>query len=564
MTFNQYPYQRPDIKAFSQAYTQLLQAFDQADSPEAQAALFIEINTLRSDYDSNRTVARIRHTVDTSDATYEAENTFFDQVGPDVEVLENQFYQALCRTPHRQALEAQFGAHFFNLATLQLKTFNDSILELMREENRLKSEYVKLLAQAKLEIDGQTYNLSSITPLEVSPDRDLRRRASAVKWDFFGQHAETIADFYDKLVQTRTQIAHKLGYENFIQLGYDRMNRTDYSAAQVKVFREGVKQYIVPLCSKIRAKQAKRLGLTQLKHYDLGFKFNSGNAEPAGSPEWIIEQAAQMYRELSPETDAFFQRMTSEGLMDLLSKPNKAPGGYCTFMGQFEAPFIFSNFNGTSDDIDVLTHEAGHAFQVFAGKYKLIPEYTFPTYEACEIHSMSMEFITFPWMELFFQQDADKYRYNHLSEALLFMPYGCAVDEFQHEMYAQPDLSPAQRNEVWKRIQSAYLPDWDFSDSELLQQGVFWYKQSHIFKVPFYYIDYVLAQSCALQFWKKSQQNHQAAWAEYLQLCEAGGSMSFLPLVKLANLRSPFEPDLLADVAQFVSEWLEKVDDSQF
>jgi M3 family oligoendopeptidase len=354
-------------------------------------------------------------------------------------------------------------------------------------------------------------------------------------------------------------MAEKLGYDNFVQMGYERMNRTDYDSKMVANYREEIRKHVVPLASKLLKAQAKRIGVDKLMHYDISYKYPDGNPNPKGNPEWILAKAAQMYKELSPETHEFFTFMQEKELMDLVAKPGKAPGGYCTYIGGMRAPYIFSNFNGTSGDIDVLTHEAGHAFQVYQSRDFSIPEYQWPTMEACEIHSMSMEFLTWPWMKSFFEEDVDKYYEAHLSSALLFLPYGVAVDEFQHEVYEHPQWTPAQRNESWLSIQKKYLPEWDVTEDSFLSSGGFWQKQAHIFEMPFYYIDYTLAQVCALQFWKRSRENKGLAWSDYLRLCKAGGSLSFLELVDLAGLKSPFEAGTVAEVVGEAEQYLEIV-----
>jgi M3 family oligoendopeptidase len=256
--------------------------------------------------------------------------------------------------------------------------------------------------------------------------------------------------------------------------------------------------------------------------------------------------------------------MVDNELMDLVSKKNKSGGGYCDYMVKFKSPFIFSNFNGTSGDVDVLTHEAGHAFQAYSSSSLEIPEYAFPTSESAEINSMSMEFFAWPWMDLFFKEDADKYRYNHLSSALLFIPYGVSVDEFQHFVYENPEATPAQRNQKWREIEKKYTPYKDYEGNEYLENGGFWQKQAHIYQMPFYYIDYTLAQVCAFQFWARSLTDRKAAWEDYLKICKVGGSISFLEIVKLANLRSPFEDGCMEDAIKAIEKWLESVDDSKF
>jgi len=322
-----------------------------------------------------------------------------------------------------------------------------------------------------------------------------------------------------------------------------------------------VRDYIVPLATKLYERQADRIGVDELKFYDQSLNFLSGNATPKGSPEWIIENGKKMYAELSPETDEFFKYMTEKHLLDLEAKKGKETGGYCTFIDNYDSPFIFSNFNGTSGDIDVLTHEAGHAFQVYSSRNIGIPEYVWPTHEGAEIHSMSMEFFTWPWMELFFEDDTEKYKFAHLSSGLLFLPYGVAVDEFQHVVYENPEMTPAERKAEWKRIEKTYLPMRDYDGNPYLEAGSIWQRQSHIYEVPFYYIDYTLAQICAFQFWKRSFEDRDSAWEDYLHLCKLGGSKPFTELVKEANLLSPFEDGCVESVVGTIEAWLSSVDD---
>ncbi|MFN4253627.1 MAG: M3 family oligoendopeptidase [Saprospiraceae bacterium] len=563
MTFNDFPYVRPDFEAFSLKFQATLADFEKADSPAAQSQALERLNAQRDEFATMYNLCYIRHTSDTRDPFYEAENEYFDGCLPSFEDLTNRFYRALLAAPFREVLEKEHGKQLFTFAEVSLKTFHPNILEDLQQENTLSTEYTKIKAQAKIEFDGATYNLSSIHPLELSDDRDTRRRAAFAKWQFWADNQASVEDIFDRMVKLRHKMALKLGFQNFVEVGYARMRRSDYTPAMVANFRRQVRELIVPICSKLYERQRQRLGLDALKFYDEEYKFASGNPKPIGSPDEIVAAAAQMYRELSPETDRFFRFMQDTRLMDLVNRDGKAPGGYCTYLNDFGAPFIFSNFNGTSGDIDVLTHEAGHAFQVFSSSGFKFDEYHWPTSDAAEIHSMSMEFFTWPWMRLFFGTQTEKYYYQHLSNALLFLPYGVAVDEFQHIIYENPSLTPAERNAVWRNLEKQYLPHRDYDGNEFLAGGGFWQKQSHIFNSPFYYIDYTLAQICAFQFWAKDRQDHATAWADYVRLCQAGGSRSFLDLVKLANLRSPFDDGCVASVVGEIERFLEGVEDAK-
>jgi M3 family oligoendopeptidase len=563
-SFPDFKYQRPVVATVSKKYHNLLEVFVGSQSTSDRIAAIRKINKLRKQISTMYNIAMIRHSLDTRDTFYDTENNFFDAQMPLFEELDNAYYKALVSSKDREALEAKFGKLLFIQAEYSLKTFSPAILEDLAEENRLSSEYTRLKAQAEITLGGVKYNLSSIISIEQSVDRKIRKQAAEAKWAFFAEREAEFDRIFDELVQVRTRIAHKLGYKNFVELGYVRMKRTDYTPEMVASFRKQIHELIVPIVTSLKKRQKKRLGISKLKYYDDDFKFNSGNPKPLGTPEEIVANAAKMYEELSPETHTFFQLMQDTKLMDLVNRDGKATGGYCTYIDDHKAPFIFSNFNGTSGDIDVLTHEAGHAFQVYmSGKFEL-PEYTWPTYEAAEIHSMSMEFLTWPWMQLFFGKDTEKYQFSHLAGAISFLPYGVAVDEFQHIVYENPALTPAQRRAEWSKLEAKYLPNHDFDGNSYLEAGGYWQKQSHIFNSPFYYIDYTLAQICAFQFWVKDRKNHATTWRNYVKLCKAGGSASFLDLVKLAKLKSPFEPGTVATVTSTIKRWLAQVDDSQF
>lgn len=563
MEFKDYTYERPDLNRIKPIFHEALEKFKASTSLKEQSDTMADINQLRNFVSTMLNICYIRHTIDTTDEFYEKENDYFDEISPEIDGLVSQYYETLVNSPFRKELEDKWGKQLFALAEAQLKTFSPEIIPLLQQENKLSSEYTKLVASAKIMFEGEERTLAQLQPFGESTDRETRKNANEAKFNFFQQHGEKFDHIYDELVKVRTDIAKSLGYQNFVELGYNRMSRTDYDAEMIKKFRDQVAEHIVPIATKLYERQQERIGVESIKYYDEGFKYTSGNAVPKGSPEWIIENGAKMYHELSPETGSFYDFMTEKNLLDLVAKKGKAGGGYCTFIDDYQSPFIFSNFNGTSGDIDVLTHEAGHAFQIYSSRHYTIPEYTWPTYEACEIHSMSMEFFTWPWMELFFKEDTEKYKFSHLSDALLFLPYGVAVDEFQHIVYENPDLSPKERKLEWRKLEQKYLPHRDYEGNPYLEEGGFWQRQAHIYNSPFYYIDYTLAQICAFQFWKKSQEDIETAWRDYTDLCSLGGSKSFTELVKEANLISPFEDGCVESVVGVIEKWLDSVDDKK-
>lgn len=562
--FTELPYTRPDIDAIKKAFREQVKLLKVASSLEEQIQAIKEINKINANVDTASNLAYIRNSIDTTDDFYDTERTFFDENGPEIGDLNFEYYTALAGSKFKKELIANFGDQLFTIASYRVNSFSKEIIEDLKEENKLGSSYSKLVAGAKIQFDGKELNLSQLTPYVQSKDRLVRKAAAEARFNFVADNEEEFDTIYDDAVKLRHKMARKMGLKNFVELGYLRMQRSDYTPEMVASYREQIRKHIVPLAVQIRKKQAKRLGLENLKHYDNSLFYNSGNPKPKGDAKWIINNGIKMYQELSQETGEFFDFMTKYELMDLETKKGKDTGGYCTFIANYGAPFIFSNFNGTSGDIDVLTHEAGHAFQVYSSKHHKINEYFWPTYESAEIHSMSMEFFTWPWMGLFFKEDTEKYKFEHLASGLLFLPYGVAVDEYQHAVYENPEMNSVERKATWRKIEKKYMPDLDYDGHEYLESGGRWQLQSHIYQSPFYYIDYTLAQICAYQYWIKMQDDFKGAWNDYLSLCQAGGSLSFLQLVDLAGLKSPFSDGTLEGVANNIKAWLEKVDDSNF
>ena len=561
MNFNNYKYEHLDLEKIKGEFSELIDSFEKAENVEGQIEAFDKIIKLRNHIETMQTLVSIRHSIDTNDEFYDKENEYMDEISPILFGFTNDFYKALVNSKFKEELIKKYGKLLFDLAENTLKVFSNEIIPDAQEENRLSSKYSKLIASAKIDFDGKELNLSQMVPYTQSKDRNVRIEAAKKVAQFFAENQEEFDNIYDSLVKVRTKMAQKMGYKNYVEFGYKQLSRLEYDAKMVEGYRKQVLENIVPLHTELRKRQEKRLRVEKLRFYDEAIKFNSGNADPHGSPEWILNHGKTMYEELSKETDEFFKFMTENNLLDLLSKKGKMSGGYCTYIPEHKAPFIFANFNGTAHDIDVLTHEAGHAFQVYQSRNFDVPEYLWPTYEACEIHSMSMEFLTWPWMKLFFENDTEKYKFIHLSEALLFIPYGVTVDEFQHWVYENPEVTPQERREKWLEIEKKYLPTRDYGEVDELKNGIFWFRQGHIFSSPFYYIDYTLAQVCAFQFWIKSREDREKAWQDYLNLCKLGGSKSFFQLMKSANLKNPFEEGTLAAVIPKIKEYLDSVDD---
>ena len=558
MKFNEMSYVRPDLADFQAKAEATAQKIAQASSAQEQIEAVLAFDQVQAEINTAMSLAYVRHTIDTRDEFYDQENDYADEIAPAVQEAEQKVSKALLASPFRAELAERFGELLFTNLEIAVRTFDPKNMALMQEENKLQSEYQKLYASAMVEWNGEKLPLPKLGPYKQSPDRAVRKAAYEAEGKWFDSHQAELDELYDKLVKNRTAQAKNMGYDNYLQLGYDRLSRNCYGPAQVASFRDQIAQDMVPIVAKVKKDQEKRLGVEKLKFWDDVLLFPDGNADPQGTADEILAAGKQMYHELSPETAEFADFLWDNELLDVLSKEGKAPGGYCTEFRSYKAPFIFSNFNGTSGDVDVLTHEAGHAFAGFRAMRKgYLGSMTSPTIEACEVHSMSMEFLTAPWHEKFFGPLTRKYEIGHCEDALIFIPYGCMVDEFQHRVYENPELTPAQRNELWLNLEKKYRPWIDFEDLPFYGRGAGWQRQFHIYLYPLYYIDYCMAQTVAFQFWIASMKDRADAWAKYLRFADAGGTRTFEGLVAEAGLKVPYAPGCIREIGEAISTWID-------
>lgn len=559
LKFREMPYERPDGEALKTSMRTLTEKLRAAGSYDAAKAVFLEKETLSKHIQTLATLAQVRHTIDTRDKFYDEENGFWNQLSPELEEYSQEWTKAMLASPYRADFEKEYGTLMFLNAEIALKTFSPEIIPELQKENDLTTEYDKLIASAQIPFEGGVYTLSQLSPFKTGADDAQRLAAWKAEGGWYKEHQSELDRIYDELVHLRDTMGKKLGYKGYTELGYYRMGRNCYGKADVEKFRAAVRKYLVPVAESIYQEQAKRLGKTYpLSFADAALSFRSGNPRPCGDAEHILAHGQKFYDELSPETSAFFRMMRERELLDLLSTEGKAAGGYCCTIPDYDVPFIFANFNGTQHDVEVVTHEAGHAFEAYLNAWRVPMDD--PSMEACEVHSMSMEFMAWPWAEGFFGKDTRKYLYSHLAKALTFIPYGTMVDHFQHEVYAHPEYTPEQRHDIWRDLLKVYMPWMRRDDIPFYGDGKGWQRQHHIYESPFYYIDYCLAQSVALQFWALTQEDHAAAWKRYMDLVKLAGTRTFRQLTDAAGLETPFGPEALRKVAAKAKEWLEGFD----
>jgi len=539
MKFSEYPFHIPNIEKVQKRLAKYIENFKNAKDAKSASRVMRKIADYIDDVVTDAVIISVKFSQDSRNDEYTKAQEYVDHHFPYLTAQLNEYSKLVVATPFREELEKTWGSYLFKMLETSLRTFDPSIIELLQKESMLKNEYSKIMAGAQIKFDGEIYNLSQLGKFTQHKDRDIRKRANAASIKFFEENDAEIGRIYHELVQVRHEMAVKLGFENYVELGYLKLGRLDYTAKEVAGYRDQIYREVVPLVNRLYKKSLKRTGIRSPRFYDLSQDFADGNPVPAGDTEYLVKAATKMYDELSPETGEFFRFMVDKELLDLEARPGKRGGGYMTYFPRYKAPFIFANFNGTAHDVDTLTHEVGHAYQGYESRNIKISEYRQPTLEACEIHSMSMEYFAWPWMESLFD-DAKKYRLSHLEGSIKFLPYGVAVDEFQEAVYTNPNMTHEERCTLWRDIEKKYLPIRNYKGAPYLEKGGFWLRQAHIFNTPFYYIDYTLAQVVAFQFATEMWKNQERAWKKYVKLCRLGGRYPFVELLEKAKLRNPF------------------------
>ena len=559
MKFNEMTYTRPDIDALLARCRELAAKAAAAPDGDALVRLYYEQSEAFAEYNTAANLANIHYTCDTRDAYWKAEQDFFDAHGPAVTNASVEISRAFLANPHVDALTEKFGTTCVAGMKNAVLSMDDRTVELQQQFNALVSRYQQIYGGALVELDGKQLTIPQLGPYKEDLNPAVRRAAYEAEAGYFDAHRAELDELYGQIVQNLNAQARVMGYHDYSELSYVRMNRIGYGPEEIRKFRDQVANDVVPQLQKVMALRAKRTGIAHPAFTDLPILFRDGNPKPIPGYKARMDAARTMYHELSPETAEFIDFMQDNELFDVESRPGKMSGGYMTSLPSYKAPFIFANWNDTSGDVDVLTHECGHAFEGYvAERDPAIPaDLECPGMESAEIHSMAMEFLTAPWHHLLFGRDTDKYALLHAEDSFVFLAYGCEVDEFQHIMYQNPDLTPDERNAEWLKLEKKYRPWIDFDNLPFYGRGAGWQRQLHIYECPFYYIDYCLSTMAALQFFLLSLTDHKDAWTRYLRLVRRAGTASYTELLETAGLKVPFEEGSIKGIAQQMTDWLE-------
>ena len=554
MKVSQIPYKRYTLEEAQAAFGAFTKA--NAEAKSAQDVLTAKEALIEHmiDYYTASALANCRFTLDTRDEFYSAEVSYYDEIGPHIAGMQAEYSKLLLTSPYRAELEKLLNPRIFKSLEISMKCFDPCIVEDMQQENSITTEYSKFMSEMKFEFRGQTMPLSALRGHLEDGDRETRRECAEAIGRGLQANAQQLDEIYDKLVKVRHTMATKLGYENFVELGYYRMGRMDYNAEMVRKFRDNVKQSLVPLVAALKQKLAEEMDYGTFMFYDDAVWMAGEQPKPMLDKAGIFAAAQEMYDAMNPVVGDFMRAMQEAEAFDVDARDGKWGGGYCTCFPRYNQPFILANFNGSCGDVDVMTHEFGHALAAHFACEQNNFELDVGGMETAECHSMSMEFLCWKYMDKFFGDMAPKYRKRHLLDALSFIPYGVIVDEFQHVMYENPDMTPAQRKQVYLELEEKYRPYMSLAGIPYLEEGTRWQYQMHIYESPFYYIDYCLAQTVAIGFLVASTENYDDALEKYLAFVKCGGTKAFEQLIEDAGLASPFKDGALETLADKAAE----------
>jgi len=507
-------------------------------------------------------VRYIRMTCDTENK--DLEKSYFDYLE---EISEN-----VKSADHRlkiRILQSSSWSHLPSRRYFVLKRSFQNDVDLFREENvrleteesKLSQNYQKLIGSLTVEFEGREQTLQQMSRYQEFPDRSLREAAWKAVVDVRWRESERLEAIFNDLLELRRKISFNAGYTSYRDYAFKHLERFDYIPEDCFRFHEGVEKAVVPLMRKIEERRARDLNLAKLRPWDLSVDpQNRPPLKPFQEAGDLVEGCLKITRKVDNRFGEFVARMRELRLLDLESRKGKAPGGYQASLEEARLPFIFMNAVGLDGDVRTLLHESGHAFHVFATRDEPLTDYRHAPIEFCEVASMGMELLGGEFLSEFYpnSEDFNRSRKRHLEGIIDILPWIARVDAFQHWIYTHPDHSVEDRRKAWLKLHRRFGGIEDWSEFEHFQ-ATSWHRQLHIFELPFYYIEYAIAQLGALQVWLNSKKDFGKAVNEYWNALQLGGSRPLPELFAGANIQFDFGPEVLLPLMQFVEKELENI-----
>ena len=503
----------------------------------------------------------IRMSISTQDeALREAYTYFVTQIQPELAPLEDQLNQKLMALPYLDQRADSAHQIYFRSVRTALDLYREENIALEAALNEEAQQYGAISAAQTIEHDGKNLTMQQAALLLKEQDESLRQTIYEKMAAVRRKDREQLDALYTSLIQKRHQLALNTGFENYRDYKFVAMGRFDYTKADCFAFHEAIKTHIVPLVKGFQAEKLSKLGKERFKPWDL-------DVDPEGKPALkpfqtgaeMLSGTIAMFERIDPYFGDCLRVMDQLGHLDLDSKPGKAPGGYNYPLYEIGVPFIFMNAVGTQRDLETMVHEGGHAIHSFLSRDLSLTAFKNLPSEVAELASMSMELLSMPqWTEFYEPQAHARAMREQIEGTLKVLPWIAQIDAFQHWIYENPTHTPEDRSAYWTQLASDFgtgLTDWTGYE-DLVQSA--WQRQLHLFEVPFYYIEYGIAQLGALGVWKNSLENYPTAIANYKKALALGYTTSMSNIYETAGVPFDFSSERLQTLATFIQEQLKK------
>ena len=488
---------------------------------------------------------------------------FVENVTPKCKPWWQRLHERYAACPHAAALPRPRYEVLDRSILNHVALFRDENVPLETEDEKLRQIYDKTIGGMTVEFDGTEQTLPQMARYQEEPDRDLRRRAWEATVDRRLVEADKLDELYDQMIALRTKIALNAGFDNYRDYIFKAYERFDYTPDDCLRFHESIEELVSPLLRARQAQRRKQLGVERLRPWDL-------SVDPQGRPpltpfktaDELRDGCSRIFSRISSDLGRQFDRLGETDMLDLASRKGKAPGGYQCCFAERRLPFIFMNAVGLQRDVETLVHEGGHAFHSFAVRDEPIHEYRSAPIEFCEVASMSMELLALPHLDEFYS-DADELRRARLKQlegVVSVLPWIATIDAFQHWLYTHPDHTRDERRTTWLATLDRFDGDVDWTGHERAR-ACRWQAQLHLYRVPFYYIEYGIAQVGALGVWTRAQRDADQAVADYRSALTLGGSRPLPELFDAAGVRFDFSAPVLKPLIETLTDALDHLDD---
>jgi oligoendopeptidase F len=519
----------------------------------------------RSDLDAAASEARtnlfIRMTCHTDDPqTKAAYLDFVEHVDPELRQVSFDLDRKIAGSPHAADLDRERHGVLLRDLKADVEIFRPENIPLQTEDTKLDQQYDETCGAMTVEFQDEERTLPQMAKFLEETDRVLREAAWRAIWERRQRDEERLHEIFERMVELRAQIARNAGYDSFRDYMFKARHRFDYSPADCVAFHDAVAEVCVPLMRRLNAERAEALRVDPLRSWDLAVDVQGRPPlRPFQDGEELVDRTARLFRCLDPELHTLFGTLRGGGCLDLESRKGKAPGGYQAHRDRSKQPFIFMNAVGLHGDLDTMIHEAGHAFHAILCDGEPLLHYRHPPIEFAEVASMSMELLAFPHLGVFYDEaDAARAKRQRLEEIATLLPWIATIDAFQHWIYEHPGHDRDERTAQWRQLRERFGPDvsWEGLEHYL---DISWQRQGHLYGVPFYYIEYGIAQLGALQLWLISRDDPARALASYKRALSLGGSRPLPELFAAAELQFDFGPTTMRRLVDEVQDELSRL-----